>query len=116
MNTIKASTAELLYVLEANKSRHRATFEKALEGWRKKVVEELDRACDDAKAGRRFRTSFDLPQPQDYTEKYEEVIGMLKMHVDDTIELEQGEFRQYVQDNWNWQHHFAASTAQYLGN
>lgn len=113
MDAVRVNKDELLSRIKANREVHRATFEEALEGWRKRVVHELDRAVADAKANRQYRTTFDLPQPRDYTGHYDEVIGMLEMHVDDTVDLDQREFRQYINDDWGWKQDFLITNSRY---
>lgn len=113
MDTVKVEKAQLLATIKANRDTHRQTFEEALAGWRDRVVVELDKAVADAKAGRRYQTTFDLPQPRDFTSHYDEIIGMLELHVDSTVELNQYEYRQYVNDDWGWKQDFLATNSQY---
>jgi hypothetical protein len=53
--------------------------------------------------------------PQDFTEAYDRVLDQLETTVDEIVELTDAEFRQYLRDEWGWQHEFAASTSTYLG-
>jgi hypothetical protein len=69
----------------ANRDSHRHLFLKAQEGYRKLVIEELDRMLADAKAGRPIRRSISLTEPSDHTKDYDRVIAMLEMSVDDTV-------------------------------
>jgi hypothetical protein len=102
MNTVKVKREELLTKVRANRDAHRDLFLKAQEGYRKLVIEELDRMLADAKAGRKVSRSIDLAEPVDHTFDYDRVIMMLEMSVDDTVTLDALEFNQYVMDNWEW--------------
>jgi carboxypeptidase C (cathepsin A) len=111
---VKVEKEALLQKLRANRDGHRAVFLKALDGFQKEVVQQLDRALADAKTGQRYRTYFNLPEPQDHTRDYDRVIEMIGMSVDDVIELNEYEFTQYVQDDWGWKPDFIDSTESYL--
>jgi len=75
---------------------------KAQEGYRKRVIQELNQALEDAKAGRQITTQIRLPAPEDHTADYDRVIRMLEMSVDDELEITSHEFDWYVMDNWQW--------------
>jgi hypothetical protein len=102
MNTVKVKKEELLSKLQANRNSHRALFLKAQEGYRALVVEALDKALKDAREGREIRTYIRMEAPQDHTSEYDNVIEMLRMSVDDTVELEARDFQCYVMDKWQW--------------
>jgi hypothetical protein len=102
MNTVKVKREDLLTKVRANREAHRELFLKAQEGYRKLVIEELDRMLADAKAGRKVSRSINLAEPVDHTFDYDRVIMMLEMSVDDTVTLDALEFNQYVMDNWEW--------------
>ena len=109
MNTVKVKREELLTKVRSNRDAHRTLFLKAQEGYRKLVIEELDRMLADAKAGRPIARSINLVEPADHTEDYDRVLAMLEMSVDDTVILGAEEFSQYVLDRWTWSR-FATST------
>jgi hypothetical protein len=52
MNQVKVRRADLLAQVRTNRDAHRELFLKAQEGYRKLVIEELDRMLKDAKEGR----------------------------------------------------------------
>src|SRR6516225_12096323 len=102
MNTVKVKREELLTKVRANREAHRTLFLKAQEGYRKLVIEELDRMLADAKAGRPIARSINLAEPADHTADYDRILAMLEMSVDDTVILGAEEFSQYVLDRWTW--------------
>lgn len=89
------------------------SFEQAIEGYRAAVVKELDQMLEDAKAGRLIKRAIGLVEPQDHTGDYDRIITMLEMSVNDTIELTQQEFAQYVMDQWGWMQEFKTSASFY---
>lgn len=111
MDTVKVDRKGLLMKLEVNRDNHRALFLKAQEGYRKIVIEELDKSLRDAREGRNIRTMIALQAPQDHTDDYDNVIEMLKMSVDTTVEIAAHDFQCYVMDKWQW-----AATANFLNS
>lgn len=106
MKAVTVNKAQLLTIVQGNRESHRARFEEALIGWQRTVTAELQAAVDDALAGRDYRVWFQLPKPEDHTDDYDDIIGMLSMHTEETIELETREYRRYVTDDWDWKHEF----------
>jgi len=102
MNTVKVKREELLAKVRANREAHRELFLKAQEGYRKLVIEELDRMLADARHGRPIQRSATLTEPSNHIKDYDRVITMLEMSVDDTITLEARDFDRYVMDSWDW--------------
>lgn len=115
MKTVKIKKSELLEVIENNRRNHRRIFLKAIEGYRKKVIELLEEAIKDAKSGCSIQTHFSVIEPIDQTEDYDRVIRMLEMSIDDVVELTEQEFAQYVMDQWTWSSQFAETAAFYVG-
>jgi len=113
MNTITVNKANLIETLILNRDEHRAIFEKATTAYRAKVIEALDRALADAKAGGDLRTYINLPVPEDHTDEFDTAIAMLEWDTADTVELTRGEFQQYVENQWGWRASFAANTMSY---
>lgn len=113
LNVIRVNKKELIDKISVNRDGHRAVFEEALEGFHAAVIEKLNAALKDAKAGKRYKTYFDLPEPQDHTNDYDRVILMLEMSQDDEILLDERQFAQYVQDDWGWKPDFLATAGTY---
>jgi len=116
MKSLKYNKAKIMERLEENKKNHRAKVEKAWEVYQQRVTEELAARLDDAKNNKPVDPGFlhFLPVPQDFTEEYDRVIDQLETTVDEIVELSDQEFRQYLRDEWGWQHQFEASTSAYL--
>lgn len=113
MDEIRVKKGDLLDVLHTNRDQHQKIFLEALEGYRKKVIEELEARLDAAKKGRKFDAHIALLQPEDHTDDYDTVIGMLEMDMDEYVDLDTGQYKQYVRDQWGWQGRFLTTNAQY---
>lgn len=114
MNTITVDKATLLDTLRTNRDEHRAIFEKAMEVYAEKMIEELERRIAEIKAKSKIRRGFSLPEPEDHTDDFDTAIQMLEWDIGDEVNLSMGEFQQYIQNEWRWQQAFAGSTQSYL--
>jgi hypothetical protein len=92
-----------------NLDAHRTLFLKAQEGYRKLVIEELDRMLADARQGRPIQRSVTLTEPSNHIKDYDRVITMLEMSLKDTVTLNAQSFDRYVIDNCDWSR-FALAT------
>jgi len=116
MDAIRIKKDELLAAVKKNREGHRAVFEEALEGYRKQAVAELEAILAEAKAGKRIRRGVSLIEPTDQTREYDRIIRALEMSTDQVIELSEGEFAQYVMDDWHWKGQFIATTQAYMSH
>jgi hypothetical protein len=113
VETISVVKDDLLRTLRDNRDEHQEIFEKAQVVYRQRMIEELDRALQEAKEGRKIRRAFTLPVPEDHTGDFDTAIQMLEWETDDRVELTQREFRRYVQNQWEWEASFVANTQSY---
>ena len=113
MNDVKVKKAEALEILRKNREEHRKIFLEALDGYKKQAIELLEKHIQAIKAGRVARVRVSIPEPEDYTRKYDRAIRMLEMSVDDIIELDEETFAQFVMDDWDWKRQFLSTNARY---
>ena len=114
MQEVKVSKEALLGKLKMNRSSHREIFLKAQEGYRKKIIEELDVMMAEACIGKRIRRGFEFPEPIDQTADYDRAIAMLEMSLEDEIVLSESDFACYVLDNWGWKDMVGMTNSRYL--
>ena len=111
MKTVIVEKAKLVEILKTNRDDHNEKYKIAFEGYSKKFIAKIEKMLAKAKAGtipsRRYLDTLD--KPENHAEDYDRVLEMLEMHVGDQIELQHGEFRCYVKDEWNWQDRFVRS-------
>lgn len=115
MDTITVNKNALVETLRQNRNVHRDVFIAAQDAYRVAMIAELDRALEEARAGKQIKRAFSLPVPEDHTADFDTAIEMLEWHQGDTVELGHYEFQQYVQNQWGWRASFAANTESYLG-
>lgn len=113
MREVNVKRLELLEKVKINREAHRGLFLKAQEGFKKAVLEALEKSLDDARSGKRFNNFWQLPEPIDQTAEYDRTIAMLEMSVDETITLTSQEFDCYVMDNWNWKQNVTLRNMSY---
>ena len=115
MQTVTVNKLSLIDIITKNRDGHSDRYEKAWAGYRKEAIETLEDHLSALKDGKRIAHVRMDSAPTDHTEDYDRVLEMLNMSVDDTIELSNGEFQQYVQDDWNWSQMWNVSNTKYLG-
>lgn len=115
MKTIHVEKQTILDILITNREKHIATYKEALRGYRLTAIKELEQQLEYAKAGKDFSINFSLTKPVSYEKSYDSAIGMLKMEIRDTVELDEAEYQSYVFDNWSWMGNFRFNTAGYIG-
>lgn len=113
MNAIKVKKDDLLAKLRTNRELHEDEFNRAADGYRKRVIAALELRLSQAKNGQLPQMVFNLPTPINQTKEYDMAIGMLEMSVEDVIELEEHDYKQYVLDQWGWSQNVTATNAMY---
>ena len=119
MNTITVDKDELRLTLIKNRDEHKAIYDKAVIAYKEKFVRAAKRFAEDAveraATGNFVFAQFGwLPVPEEHTEDFDRAIQMLEWEIGDTVELEETDFRQYVQNNWRWAASFASNSTSYI--
>lgn len=113
MEQVVVKKDDLRQTLVANKTAHRAEFEKAIEGYRNRCIELLEEHIERIKKGKVEVVQVFLPVPEDHTDDYDKAILTLDWTVFDEVVLSIREFDMYVRDNWTWKNEFATTNAMY---
>lgn len=113
MKQVTVHKAKLVDRILKNRRAHRAIFEEALDGWKKKAISVTEKLYEDARAGRLSRVQFYLPRPEDHTAEYDRALEMLGMEVGDTVTIGQEDFAHFVQDDWGWKREFMLASSAY---
>lgn len=109
--TANMPVLRLLEILRKNRDNHIATFEKAVEGWRKKVAYEVAKITVKLNENRLDSDVYvHLSKPTSHVDAYDTVISMLESTTDIEIRLESPAYRQLVQDQWTWTESFETSS------
>lgn len=115
MKEVKVKRDELLGVLKVNREKHQQIFGEALDGYKVKVIETLERTLNQARSGERVSEHITIPRPINQTHEYNRAIRMMEMSVEPEVTLTTQEFDCYVMDRWHWKQQFLASNSLYSG-
>jgi hypothetical protein len=116
MYEVKVKKDRLMLILHRNREKHRSVFEKTIAKYREELIRHLDFALESARNGKKIITNVKLIQPQDHTDDYDRVIGMLDMSVDDEIVIDGTQYQQFILDQWEWSKQFSSTSASYSGS
>jgi len=94
--TISVAKADLLESLRANLKKHKDEFGESFRGFKNRTW-----------------LTFGLTPPRSHERDYEQLIGMLEMAQNDEFEITGAQFRQWVQDEWDWKVEHVTSNALY---
>ena len=116
--SVNVNRLELLTKLRANLAVHKAEYAEALAEYQQRLLDDLKLAAKkvskvtDPNELKNFR--FSVPFPQNHEADYAEVIEMLDMSVDETINLDSESFKAYIKNEWHWQTQFTAAKMAYV--
>lgn len=117
MNNVKMVTRvprqKLLETLKANLAKHAGIVQEARNGYIKKAKLALEGRMEQLRKGQVVSLMFSLSPPVDNSEVYKSAIAMLEWNENEFVELHPDEFRQLVQDEWDWTDNFLASNSTY---
>ena len=116
MKKVKVLVKDLLIILKENREKHKNAMDEVMALYRKKVIEELDKALQAAKEGRDIITNLNLVRPINMTQHYDRAIGMLSMSVDAEVEITQEEYANYVLDKWHWSDTICTNAMSYVSS
>ena len=112
---IKIPTHEVLAILLKHRDEHEMRLKAARLSWQQKILqvvkidmEELT-ACTPEDLYKLKDSNFflNLPElPKSHLDDYDRMIEMCKTYKEDTIELNEYDYVQIVQDKWPWTKHF----------
>ena len=114
--SVNVNKEELLTKLRENLEIHKVQYEEALVDFKERLLSDLKKGVKlvgktEAKDLKRF--SISSPFPQSHEKDYVEVIEMLEMSTDDTINLDAQSFKAYIKNQWSWSVQFETSNSMY---
>jgi hypothetical protein len=113
---ITMAKADVIAILEKNRQEHIDTYQETVDAWQKALQEYTDALNAWAFAGGdRSKRPAEPPKPHKYTQSYNEHLTQLRYHILDTVELDNSEYREIVQNKFGWSGHFYATNSSYTG-
>lgn len=111
--TVNVNRLELIEALRVSLSKHTAEFEEAIKDYERAVQLYLEQALQRVKEGNYSDVVCKLYPPQNKEAEYIDVIDLLSVSVDDTIQLDSEAYKAYYKNEWSWTGQFKALTATY---
>lgn len=115
MNNVKVKKGELLDALENNLEKHQADVSEALAARRGEMTDYFQKALERLETDGEYqpRELIKFPLPKDNSDDYKRAIRMVRMTVDEVIELTEDQFDKLVMDNWHWKQELLNTTSLY---
>lgn len=113
MKNLKFDKQEVLNKLRANRANQEKIFLEAQEGFKEAVIRELELMLEAARKGKAISRYLNLVEPVNQLKDYDRAIAMLEMAIDKEIELDEKQFAQYMQDDWQWKQQFLVANSVY---
>lgn len=124
---ITVAKDHLLTLVEENRTKHQENYEEAMKVYEEECIEALqDRLSALQSLGletigptpqsldpSRY-LAFDIKTPISYTHVYDQLIAMLQMAETQTLTINGEQYQNWVNDEWDWTRHYAASTLSKL--
>lgn len=118
MKSITMGKFKLITILEENREAHKLEFEQAMLQFRKALRNVLGEKIYDCiespnPKGEISKILISFPQPESHLEDYDRALRMLNSHDDEQITVDAREYRELVEDEWDWSGRFKAATSNY---
>lgn len=114
MLEVRVRRNDLKTILDKNREAHRATFLRAQEKYRERMISEFDKRLKAMRDGKEINTYFTFPVPSDHTDDYDRAIGMLNMMADgNDVPLSEEDYAKLVDDDWGWKRQWVTTNASY---
>lgn len=116
---VKMEKEKLLSILKTNREQHETDFKKAIVIWQGKMAESLRETAKLVEEGKKVdlhHAIHSYPMPMNMTATYDRLIKMLEHTTEETIELDENQYSQFVEDEWHWSAQTRAINSTYLGN
>jgi thymidine phosphorylase len=113
MFSTQVNRVELIRRLATNRDQHRNIYKQALVNYRAAVIAETNRQLDEFAAGKIVRIAINLPVPEDHTDDYDAVIGLMELSTEETVTLDTADYACYYLDQWQWRRAWLANSVSY---
>lgn len=111
--TVNVNRISLIEALRKGLDLHRAQFAEAESDYKVAVQVFLIKALERTKEGDYSKVKLDLDPPQNRENDYLDVIEMLEVSVDETIQLDREAYKAYYKNEWSWSRNFLEAAASY---
>ncbi len=116
MKTVTVEKSLLIWKIKDNRTHHRDEFLSALEVCKLEVERDLRDFADGIKSGKKdsLKNYYSFEIPVDHTGDYDQALAILEWEQGESVTLTAEEFKNYIQDEWNWTATFKGTNSTYL--
>ena len=111
--SVNVSRIAMLAALRAARELHIAEYKEARADYEAAVIKFLSNALERAKNGDFKEVKINFHPPVDHTAEYDDVIEMMEVSVDDTINLDRETYKAYYKNEWSWTSGFKLESTMY---
>lgn len=111
--TVNVNRLELLKALKTGMELHNKQYAEAVTDYKLAVKVFMRGALERVEADNFKDLVLQLQKPVNKESEYLDVIEMLEVSVDDTIQLDKESYKAFYKNEWSWSQGFAASAALY---
>jgi len=106
---------ELIRILETNLEKHVEEYKEAVINYRKALMVDLTEALRQAQdeSFNLKKIKVDFVHPQSHESDYTRVLKMMRLSIDDTIEIDNQAYDAYIEDEWQWKSQFRLMNSTY---
>jgi hypothetical protein len=116
---ITVDKGTLMLTVKKNREEHIASYKEAMEVYEEECREDLQNRLDVLEAGEHDDPdrylSFSVDTPISYAHVYDQLIAMLDLTDADTLTINGSQYRNWMQDDWDWSSTYSARTLSKLG-
>jgi hypothetical protein len=111
--SVNVSRLAMLEALRSARTMHAAEYKEARTDYEAAVVKFLESALDRARNGDFKEVKINFHPPVDHTAEYDDVIEMMEVSVDETINLDRETYKAYYKNEWSWTAGFKMESTVY---
>jgi len=112
MDTINVNKKEIITALKKNKIKHAKSYEKAVKEYDKNARKQLKEFAKELDRGN-MGMQISLTTPINNSARYTKLINMFELELKDEIELTQGQFDEFIHDEFGWSRQAYATNSSY---
>ena len=99
---IKVNKQQLIETIKKNKQLHIKEYKQAVIAFKKEALKQIAKLEKAVKAGNTEGIRLDLTTPQYRARDYDKLVLMFTWDLEKEVELSQGEFNQYIHDEFDF--------------
>lgn len=111
--TVDVKRTDLIIAIKAGLIEHQTQYATLRAEYEAAVVKFMSDAARRAKKGNFNNLVLNISAPVDHSGKYIDIIEMLEVSVNDTIQLDKDSYKAYYKNQWSWSAGLEAMGASY---